>query len=248
MAKGESLAYSILMANILRGELRFARLVIAYDIWCRIKCREDLDVDSGFVPVMHATNHVKSCQISANPNRMLMIGNEGGEDSERCWAFFRFLATLCSVMRNENREDLISLAVEAYNENKLFGMLHFFEDDFKSCIKTLKSLLNDLYVSSPSSSPTSDIVTENIGVTSTFVETLSFSRGARLINTYNDTINALAQANSVVVPSDENCSLETATTKEMFFEAMKPLLRQHNHLKLRMRKRGNKTLEFATNL
>ena len=115
--KGEALAYSIKMVHALRSHFPQNRLIIAYDIFCRIKNNPQLLADGGFIPEMHAYNHGDDCRADFCPKRILGIGFEDGEDTERLWSMMRPIVTQSSVMRFENREDLLSLFVDSFNDS-----------------------------------------------------------------------------------------------------------------------------------
>lgn len=140
--KGESLAYSIEMINRIRDFIPMSsRLVVAYDIFCKIKDRLDLNADDGFVPEMHSYNHNDSCRSLTCPKRMLGFGWEDGEDCERFWSYLRSVAYLTSVMRVENREDVLTLVCLAYNQYLTFNLVEKIKSDLSRC-QTLLSLYN----------------------------------------------------------------------------------------------------------
>ncbi len=137
IAKGESLAYSLGMISKLKSTLPLSRIVIAYDIFCRIATNLKCKADLGFIPAMHSLNHNDKCQSKFCPRRQLGFGHEDGEDSERFWSCIRFIASFTSVMRNENREDIITLICDSYNEKLLFGIINRFQTDLNRCKATI---------------------------------------------------------------------------------------------------------------
>lgn len=140
IAKGEALAYSITMIDVLRQYLPHNRLVIAYDICCKIKTRKDFNADDGFVSAMHSYNHNDSCRSRFCPKRLLGFGCEDGEDCERLWSYIRAISYPISVMRVENREDILSLVCAAYNEWMTFMLVTRIRADLVKCVKAFEFL------------------------------------------------------------------------------------------------------------
>lgn len=138
--KGEALGYSIKMAHALRDHFPQNRLIVAYDIFCRISNNPLLVADGGFVPEMHAYNHGDDCRSDFCPKRKLGIGFEDGEDTERLWSVMRPIVTQSTVMRGENREDLLSLFVDSYNDSAIFKLVSRIGDDLKRASKLLEKL------------------------------------------------------------------------------------------------------------
>lgn len=140
ISKGESLEYAITMAEAARKENTEARLVIAYDIFCKLRNNQRFKADVGFIPEMHAFNHVETCQSKSSPRRMLGIGLKDGEDCERFWSQLRNIVSQTSVMRNENREDVIALVCESINDSSLDRLVERLKNDFKRCQRKLEEL------------------------------------------------------------------------------------------------------------
>ena len=141
IAKGESLAYSVEMIHQLRKFIPRNKLVISYDIYCKIKGRVEPNmVDGGFVSEMHSFNHNDSCRSITCPKRLLGFGFEDGEDCERFWSHIRSIAYLTSVMRVENREDVLSLVCIASNESSTFRLVSRIHEDLKKCASNLNLL------------------------------------------------------------------------------------------------------------
>ena len=146
ISKGESLTYSLAMISEIRKHLPRRKISIAYDIFCRIANNPKCEADFGFIPEMHSLNHNDPCQSKFSPKRILGIGHEDGEDSERAWAYLRFLAASTSVMRKENREDVITFVWDAYNESLLFRLVEKLKNDVKRCRINISDLMSRLFI------------------------------------------------------------------------------------------------------
>lgn len=132
--KGEALAYSVEMIKHIRNFIpNDSRLVVAYDFVCKIIKNEQFKADAGFVPEMHSYNHNDSCRSLTCPQRMLGFGWEDGEDCERFWSYLRSVAYLTSVMRIENREDVLTLVCLAYNQFLTFNKVEKIKADLVRC-------------------------------------------------------------------------------------------------------------------
>lgn len=143
MSKGESLDYSRDFINQLRSDMPNCRLVITYDIFCKIRTNNGNKVDSGFIPEMHSYNHNDACQSRCSPKRMLGIGVEDGEDCERFWSFINYAGSYTSVMRNENRTDVLSIICEAYNECRFYRIVDRLKKDANKCSDNLNLIFSE---------------------------------------------------------------------------------------------------------
>ena len=47
------------------------------------------------------------------------------------------MAAHTAVMRNENRQDVLSIAVDSYNETMIFNLVDRIKDDLKNCLHIL---------------------------------------------------------------------------------------------------------------
>lgn len=112
IAKGESLEYAIAMVNFLKKDIPSAKLIVAYDIFC---IRRKFGIH--YWNARLQSRGIVSSEIQSE--KMLGIGFKGGEDCERFWSSLRDVVSQTTVMRNENREDVISLAWEAINDENL---------------------------------------------------------------------------------------------------------------------------------
>lgn len=148
IAKGESLAYSCAMVKMIKNQIADRRFVVSYDIICKLINHVKNLVDIAFVPEMHAYSHNGVCQSKYNPKNILGIGFEEGEDCERTWAHFIQIAAISTVMRNENREDFLSFAVEAFNHLKLMNLANSLNSDLKRCAKEIETILSRTPLSS----------------------------------------------------------------------------------------------------
>lgn len=89
---------------------------------------------------MHAYYHNLKCQMKCNPKNIFGISNEDGEDSERLWSSISSVASQTSVMRNETREDFLTIICEGLNEIKLFDIVKFFGNDIKRCKRNIQEI------------------------------------------------------------------------------------------------------------
>ena len=141
--RGESLDYSLAMTSFVRERAPKSRIIIAYDLFCKIASKDAFRnlADGGFIPAMHALNHIEDCRGLFDPSRLLGIGREDGEDSERGWSALNKIAAHTAVMRNENRQDVLSIAVDSYNETMIFNLVDRIKDDLKNCLHSLRDIL-----------------------------------------------------------------------------------------------------------
>lgn len=88
--KGEGLAYASEVLKVLKAKYRKARIVFGYDISCKLPSflkKHNFPIPEVlFTPSMHAMVHVQSCQLTTSPSRLMGIGVEDGEDTERFWS------------------------------------------------------------------------------------------------------------------------------------------------------------------
>lgn len=141
--RGESLDYSLCMTSYVRQRAPKSRIIMAYDLFCKIASKDAFTslADGGFIPAMHALNHIEDCRGEFDPSRLLGIGREDGEDSERGWSILNKMAAHTSVMRNENRQDVLSIAVDQYNDSMIFNLVDRIGDDLKNCVQSIRDIL-----------------------------------------------------------------------------------------------------------